>query len=977
MEIPGKMVFENEDIHGGWQNKSAARRAEGILVGKLRRLGTSADLSAMLVLVVLALIGGRTPAFAQTTIPVTNMGDPAGAGGCTLRDAINMAQGGSAAAGDRCISNGNGAPFTIVFGVTGTIMLASELPQITGNLTIIGPSDSPGITIDGGGNVRLMEVVSGATLDLQFLTLAHGHSSDGGGGGAISNGGTLTVTKSTFTGNSAFPGIGGAIENGGIASSGTLTVTNSTFSGNSAGFAGIGGGAILNFAGTLTAINSTFSGNSATNGGGIFSYDNVTVTNSTFSGNSALADGGGITEGPGAHGPLIVKGSVFADENSGGNCNGEINDAGYNISDDGTCGFAKTGSANNGDSVDPKLDTAGLKDNGGPTQTFALQTSSPAIDAIQHASCTDQSSSPNQLTTDQRGMPRPDPEDGPTGPCDIGAYEFQDPAPSPSPSPTATPTPTPTTTPKPTSTATATQTATATPTLTPVPTPSASPTRTPTAPDVSLSGVPSTAPYASSFTVTTNNHGTTTSVPTITAGAFNVCSINGSVVTMKSGTGTCSVTAKWAADDNYTAASITDTANATKVPLTVTANDATITFGQAIPTFTASYSGFVNKDDPSVLSGSPSLATTATSCSSPGRYTITAALGTLTSANYSFAIFENGTLTINGGGKVTPKVDLTVNGSTSSTVSVGDTVMFMARIHAADCYPPPDGSIIISDSTNGAIRYGSALITKDPKSNDGLATIKNAGIAAGDYTLIATYGGDNEGKFYNGAQSNTVSLSVKTTLGGPEHPSAHVTSMPVSSVTALGATVAAGSLTVQNESNVTESIPSATIKVSQPGLFGAMTLTGGGQSVTVASPSATTTFTFTTPVSISAKSSVTFSVNAVTALHPVMLGSEIKYAGLTPTTSLPITTSTWPLTGGLLMLGVALLGLPDGKRRRVIIIAVLGLGLAAASAGCGGGPSGPIPVSSTQQVTAVAISAEGAPASVEGLPANLGTITVL
>jgi hypothetical protein len=112
-------------------------------------------------------------------------------------------------------------------------------------------------------------------------------------------------------------------------------------------------------------------------------------------------------------------------------------------------------------------------------------------------------------------------------------------------------------------------------------------------------------------------------------------------------------------------------------------------------------------------------------------------------------------------------------------------------------------------------------------------------------------------------------------------------------------------------------------------------------------------------------------------MHPVMLGSEIKYAGLTPSNSLPITTRTWPLSGGLLMLGVALLGLPNSTRRRVIIIAVLGLGLAAASAGCGGGSSGPIPVSSTQQVTAAAITAGGAPASVKGLPAKLGTITAL
>jgi microsomal dipeptidase-like Zn-dependent dipeptidase len=498
------------------------------------------------------------------------------------------------------------------------------------------------------------------------------------------------------------------------------------------------------------------------------------------------------------------------------------------------------------------------------------------------------------------------------------------------------------------------------------------------APDVSLSGVPATAPYGSSFTVTTDNHGTTTSVPTITAGPSGVCSIKGSVVTMKSGTGICSVTATWAADDNYAKASITDMANASKVPLTVTANDATINFGQAIPAFTASYSGFVNDDGPSVLSGSPSLTTTAAACSAPGGYTITAALGTLTSANYSFATFKNGTLTINAAGKVTPKVDLTVNGSTSSTVSAGDTVTFVARIHAAACYPSPDGSITISKSTNGAIRYGSSLITKDPSSNDGLATIKNSGIAPDGYVLVATYGGDNEAKFYNGAQSNTVSLTVKPSEGGPEHPPANVTSTSVSNAAAPGATVAAGTLTIQNQSSVTESIASASIKVSRPGLFSTMTLSGAGQTITVTSPSAATTFTFKTPISIPAGKSVTFSVNAVIAMHPVMLGGgEIGYAGLMPTNSLPITARNWPLTGGLLMLGIVLLGLRDGKRRRAIMIAVLGLGLAAASAGCGGGSNGPIPVFSTQQVTAVAISAGSATAKVQGLPANLGTITVL
>src|SRR6516165_9381606 len=85
------------------------------------------------------------------------------------------------------------------------------------------------------------------------------------------------------------------------------------------------------------------------------------------------------------------------------------------------------------------------------------------------------------------------------------------------------------------------------------------------APTVTMSGVPATAPWQSTFTVATDNHGTTTSVPTITAGPGNVCSISGAVVTMASGTSTCSVTATWASDGYWAAATITQTATAATI----------------------------------------------------------------------------------------------------------------------------------------------------------------------------------------------------------------------------------------------------------------------------------------------------------------------------------------------------------------------------------------------------------------------------
>ena len=97
---------------------------------------------------------------------------------------------------------------------------------------------------------------------------------------------------------------------------------------------------------------------------------------------------------------------------------------------------------------------------------------------------------------------------------------------------------------------------------------------------------------------------------------------------------------------NYTYNFINGTLTVTQAVLTVTANNRSRAYGAANPAFTASYSGFVNGDNNSVLSGSPSLTTSATTNSSPGNYAITAALGTLSAANYSFT-FVNGTLTVN------------------------------------------------------------------------------------------------------------------------------------------------------------------------------------------------------------------------------------------------------------------------------------------------------------------------------------------
>jgi hypothetical protein len=381
------------------------------------------------------MVGLSTVARAATIV-VNSVADPGAPGICGLRDAITAANTKTAANG--CAA-GTGND-TINFSVVGTLTLTSTLPQMTDtHLTINGPA-SPGITISGGDKVPVMAVAIGATVGLSNLTIANGlgllNSESQNLGGAIENDGTLTVTNSTFSRNFAGGPTGESVTGGGaIGNFGTLTVTNSTFSNNSTD---LFGGGIYNV-GTLTVTNSTFSGNFAVSGGGIYNLrptcqecgpfsGELTVTNSTFFGNGA-DDGGAAVynfSGSSSFKSTILAGSIndTVPMEPPMNCFGTITDLGYNISDDNTCGFRKTGSANNGDNVNPLLSPAGLSNNDGPTQTIALLPRSPAIDAIPVEACTDQASPPKPVTTDQRGFPRPDAGEEF---CDIGAYEFQQP----------------------------------------------------------------------------------------------------------------------------------------------------------------------------------------------------------------------------------------------------------------------------------------------------------------------------------------------------------------------------------------------------------------------------------------------------------------------------------------------------------------------------------------------------------------------
>ena len=249
--------------------------------------------------------------------------------------------------------------------------------------------------------------VSGNSVTAEYCGVIGAHCS----GGGIHNEGSLTINDSDVSANIVRPGkvVG---DGGGIFSADfgatppTLTINRSTISNNVA--TGSGGGIFAGYLTTMTINDSTINGNGG--GGGIATEATAAINNSTITGN-----GGGILN---FDGTTTLQNSIVAN-NSAENCNGTILSNGYNLSSDGTCNFSSLGDLNN---TDPKLGP--LQNNGGPTQTQALLTGSPAIDAGNPNGCTDGNG--HLLKTDQRGAPRPDKED--TGGCDMGAYEFQNPS---------------------------------------------------------------------------------------------------------------------------------------------------------------------------------------------------------------------------------------------------------------------------------------------------------------------------------------------------------------------------------------------------------------------------------------------------------------------------------------------------------------------------------------------------------------------
>ena len=234
------------------------------------------------------------------------------------------------------------------------------------------------------------------------------------------------IEQSTLDGNVAQYG-GGVYHDGFITPGSTLTILNSTLSANvvlrrSGGTGTADGGGIYQYEGTLQLFNATVAGNRVQlgfgqnvyngNGGGLFTCIRDPQTQACTTNNSVVN----------------ALNSVIANNTRGNGITVEGADDCYSAGATGTLAYDLFGTMANcfvtgpqgGNIVGQNPLLSPLQDNGGPTQTHALLSGSPAINAGAPGGCTSNAQTIVLLTVDQRGAPRPYPAGGR---CDIGAFE--------------------------------------------------------------------------------------------------------------------------------------------------------------------------------------------------------------------------------------------------------------------------------------------------------------------------------------------------------------------------------------------------------------------------------------------------------------------------------------------------------------------------------------------------------------------------
>jgi hypothetical protein len=298
---------------------------------------------------------------------------------------------------------------------------------------LIGANTAEAAHGQGGGisNTGDLQLV-GTTMSVNQVSGANGL------GGGIANTGTLGITGCTIYENSVTAG-----EGAGIFTNGTATISSSTLESNTDSGAGAGGG-VFNL-GQLSVVDCAVTNNTSGDGGGVENAHELMISNTTIAANAASTTGGGVYNIGTMNAINVTITDNFVDTNNGGGglfaatstttlVNTIVAENSQNVSllfladdIDGTVsancvanliGIGGSGGLTNGsDSNQVGVSNPGLRSlaqNGGPTESIALMSGSPAVNAGTYVT--------GVGTTDQRG---PGFVRNFGGAIDIGAYELQ------------------------------------------------------------------------------------------------------------------------------------------------------------------------------------------------------------------------------------------------------------------------------------------------------------------------------------------------------------------------------------------------------------------------------------------------------------------------------------------------------------------------------------------------------------------------
>jgi LPXTG-motif cell wall-anchored protein len=266
-----------------------------------------------------------------------------------------------------------------------------------------------------GGYGAIVSPAFGPTVDITNSLFADNGSLNADRGAAVYSYGDLTITNSTFLRN-----VGDA--SGAVVGNSTMTVSNNLFVQNTAQGSGGAVSSLVdsNAGGTVDISNNTFVSNTAGQYGGAVRLDrNASVANNTFVDNTASTGGNALYNTATTTGLFA---NIFASSTGTGAqlaSTTALTDFAANVSTSPTdASLLATSALVTGQigATYASISLSPLADNGGPTQTMALNAGSIAIDAATPAIRT-AATAITQPTVDQRGVARGEASDA-------GAYEF-------------------------------------------------------------------------------------------------------------------------------------------------------------------------------------------------------------------------------------------------------------------------------------------------------------------------------------------------------------------------------------------------------------------------------------------------------------------------------------------------------------------------------------------------------------------------